>query len=278
MSFNLVTGRKAAEHVTSTQFRDIIRALAGNDTYIPDVNEKLKVVQTSSTSVTVRSGVLIHHGCVFEIPYGDGVSFTIASGEGVNKIYGIAVVWGISNGIESASIVCMDTTSGDYPGTQGNMQEGDTSDSVEIATVYVNGSNVEISHGQDIAKSEYTSSFDVSIPGTSIDTQPAIGAVVYLPAGYYAIHGNAVFQTATSQYLSQERNMQVAIYYQDAAGSGRTMVPQSMVRVSAPTGKYARLQATAVGYFQAGFYDIGATCTTPCSGDCRTEIHALRIR
>ena len=38
MSFNLVTGRKGEAHVTSTQLRDIVRAIVGKDTYIPNVN------------------------------------------------------------------------------------------------------------------------------------------------------------------------------------------------------------------------------------------------
>ena len=280
MSFNLVTGRKATEHVTSTQFRNIIRALAGNDTYIPDVDEKLEIEQTSSTSITVHSGVLIHHGCVFEIPYGDGVSFTIDTPPaGVNKTYGIAVVWEISNGIENAQMICMDRSSGDYPGTQGNMQEGDVFDSVEIAKVYVEGLNVEIVETATWASyREYVDSRAVPIAMSSIDAESTMGASVEIPEGYYVLHGYVVFQTAESQYLSQERNMQLAIYCQDGSGGGRVMVSQSMVRISAPTGKYAKLQTTAIGYFPEGLYDIGATCTTPCSGVCDTEIRAMRIR
>lgn len=280
MSFNLVTGRKATEHVTSTQFRNIIRALAGNDTYIPEVDEKLEIEHTSSTSITVHSGVLIHHGCVFEIPYGDGVSFTIDTPQaGVEKYYGIAVIWEISGGIESARIICMDRSSGDYPGTQGNMQEGDTFDSVEIARVHVDGLNVSILQiAAWASEMEIVSNREVPIPMTGINAEPVYGAVLeLLSGGYYVMQGYVVFQAAESQYLSQAREMQIAIYYLPGDGSIE-IVWQSMVRISAPTGKYAKLQTTAIGYLPAGAYEIGATCTTPCSADCDTQLRVMRIR
>lgn len=278
MSFNLITGRKASDHVTSKQFRDIMRAAFGGETYIPDVNDKLEIIQSSSNSISVLSGMLIHHGCVFEIPYGDSVTFTIDQPtEGVNKTYGIYVEWQIENGIESARIAC--DPSEDCPTPRGNMQEYDSYDCVGLATVYVTGLDVNI-HLEDryISQNEYTDSQGVSIPMSSINAAPTIGASVWLPAGYYVIQGYVVFQAAESQYLSQAREMQVAIYYQDGTGSGDVIVWRSMVRISAPTGVYAKLQTMAIGYFSEGLYEIGAVCTTPCSAVCDTQIRAMRIR
>lgn len=278
MSFNLITGRKASDHVTSKQFRDIMRAAFGGETYIPDVNDKLEIIQSSSNSISVLSGMLIHHGCVFEIPYGDSVTFTIDQPtEGVNKTYGIYVEWQIENGIESARIAC--DPSEDCPTPGGNMQEYDSYDCVGLATVYVTGLDVNI-HLEDtyISKNEYTDSQGVLIPMSSINAAPTIGASVWLPAGYYVIQGYVVFQAAESQYLSQAREMQVAIYCQDGTGSGDVIVWRSMVRISAPTGVYAKLQTMAIGYFPEGLYEIGAVCTTPCSAVCDTQIRAMRIR
>lgn len=143
MSFNLVTGRKASDHVTSTQFRDIMRSIFGKDTYIPDVNENLAIEQTTSNTITVSSGVLVHHGCIFEIPYGDSVTLTIDTPTaGVNKQYKICVEWSISDGIESAELKVVSASASGL--NTGNMQEGDTRDNVVIADVTVSGLTVTI--------------------------------------------------------------------------------------------------------------------------------------
>lgn len=143
MSFNLVTGRKGEAHVTSTQFRDIVRAIVGKDTYIPNVNEGLQIEQTTANTITVSSGVLIHHGCVFEIPYGDSVALTIDTpAEGVNKAYKICVDWSVNNGIETGVLQIVSAAA---PGLdEGNMQEGDTHDNVVIADVTVTGLTVTV--------------------------------------------------------------------------------------------------------------------------------------
>lgn len=143
MSFNLVTGRKASDHVTSTQFRDILRSIFGKDTYIPDVNENLAIEQTTSNTITVSSGVLVHHGCIFEIPYGDSVTLTIDTPTaGVNKQYKVCVEWSISDGIESAELKVVSASASGL--NTGNMQEGDTRDNVVIADVAVAGLTVTI--------------------------------------------------------------------------------------------------------------------------------------
>lgn len=143
MSFNLVTGRKGEEHVTSTQFRDIIRAIAGKETYIPDVNDKLEITQTTASTITVSSGVLIHHGCVFEIPYGDSVTLSIDTPtEGVNKAYKICVDWSVSDGIETGVLEIVPASESGL--NEGNMQEGDNHDNVVIADVAVNGLTVTV--------------------------------------------------------------------------------------------------------------------------------------
>lgn len=278
MSFNLITGRKASDHVTSKQFRDIIRAMFGGGTYIPDVNDKLEITQSSTDTITIHSGMLIHHGCVFEIPYGDSVSFTIEEpAEGVNKVYGIYVEWQIENGIESARIAC--DLLEDCPASTGNMQELDSYDCVTVARVTINGLNVWIDYDEALVeKNEFSSVVDTVISMQDIDAIPDIGAQILLPAGYYVIHGNVAFQTADQAYLSQSRNLQVQICYNDGSGSGVTRIPQSIVRRTAVDGKYARMATTAIGYFPAGEYAVGANCTVPIPNPCRTEIRALKIR
>lgn len=143
MSFNLVTGRKGEPHVTSTQFRDIIRALAGKETYIPDINEGLQIEQTTANTITVSSGVLIHHGCVFEIPFGDSVTLSIDTpAEGVNKAYKICVDWTVADGIETGVLEIVPASESGLD--EGNMQEGDTRDNVVLADVTVTGLTVTI--------------------------------------------------------------------------------------------------------------------------------------
>lgn len=143
MSFNLVTGRKGEPHITSTQFRDIIRALAGKETYIPDINEGLQIEQTTANTITVSSGVLIHHGCVFEIPFGDSVTLSIDTpAEGVNKAYKICVDWTVADGIETGVLEIVPASESGLD--EGNMQEGDTRDNVVLADVTVTGLTVTI--------------------------------------------------------------------------------------------------------------------------------------
>jgi hypothetical protein len=277
MSFNLITGRKGSEHVTSTQFRDIIRAIAGPGTYIPNVNEKLEIVQASSSTIQVKSGVLIHHGCVFEIPYGESVTLTLPNDE---NAYMVRVTWSITNGIESAQIglVLNDST---YQA--GNMQEGDTTDYVDIAMVFRDGANVEIHQEELVTQDVYTATLNMSgITTTNIDDfPPAEGAYVeHIPAGYYIMVGNICFQTATSPTPSpveQPRNIQIGIVHQLNGGT-REYIPQSMQRVFSAKGNFARLQSVAIGYFEAGYYAVCATCSAPIEASCRSDLVIMRIR
>lgn len=279
MSFNLITGRKAAEHVTSKQFRDIIRAFAGKGTCIPDVNDNLEIERTSTTSITVHSGILIHHGCVFEIPYGDSMTFTIDTPTaGVNKKYYISVTWQIQNGIENATMTCALEDDPDYSFGQGNMQEQDDYDNVILAAIEVRGTEVTI-----LPDLEYVSYGDVFqetqqtvINTDSVDDAPVLGASIILPEGYYIILGNVIFNTAND--VSSPRNMQIAIYSQTSVAQGDVPIRHSYQRMQSPSGAYARMQTMAIGHFDAGMYTVGATANSRTSMICETEIVALRIR
>lgn len=279
MSFNLITGRKGTEHVTSKQFRDIIRAFAGKGTYIPSVNDNLEIVRTSTNSITVRAGILIHHGCVFEIPYGDSMTFTIDTPtEGVNKRYYISVTWQIQNGIESATLTCALDDDPDYSFGQGNMQELDDYDNVVLAGIDVRGTEITIMRNEDLMSygNFVQDTQDIGIVTDSVDEAPALGASVILPEGDYVILGNVVFQTAIN--VNNPRNMQIAIYVWPREGQSWTPIRHSYQRMQSPNGAYARMQTMAIGHFGAGMYSVGATTNSPAGPNCPTEIIAMRIR
>lgn len=279
MSFNLITGRKGTEHVTSKQFRDIIRAFAGKGTYIPNVNDNLEIVRTSTNSITVRAGILIHHGCVFEIPYGDSMTFTIDTPtEGVNKRYYISVTWQIQNGIESATLTCALDDDPDYSFGQGNMQELDDYDNVVLAGIDVRGTEVTIMRNEDLMSyGNIVQDAHASMIATeSVDEAPVLGADVILPEGDYIILGNVTFQTAIT--VSNPRNMQIAIYVWPKDGRPLTPIRHSYQRMQSPNGAYARMQTMAIGHFEAGMYSVGATANSPTSQMCDFEIIAMRIR
>lgn len=279
MSFNLVTGRKGEEHVTSTQFRDIIRALYGKETYIPDVNDKLEITQTTATTITVSSGMLIHHGCVFEIPYGDSVTLTIDTPtEGVNKAYKICVDWTVNDGIETGVLEIVPAGSSGLD--EGNMQEGDTHDNVVIADVTVTGLTVTVTPNQDIASEMvYSDTRNIVIATESIDQMSEGARIEYMPAAYYIIVGNVTYQTtAVSELLDEPRNQQIGLVHMLAGGT-KEYLTCSISRHYNAKSTYSRMNAVAIGYFEAGYYAVAASMDPAAAlNDARSDIVAMRIR
>lgn len=280
MSFNLVTGRKGEEHVTSTQFRDIIRALYGKETYIPDVNDKLEITQTTANTITVSSGMLIHHGCVFEIPYGDSVTLSIDTPtEGVNKAYKICVDWRVNDGIETGELQIVPAGSSGL--NEGNMQEGDTHDNVVIADVTVTGLTVTVQPNYDIASEIlFSDTRNIIIATSDIDDPASEGAYIeYMPAGYYIIVGNVTYQTTSiSEQLDTPRNQQIGLIHQLDGGT-REYLPCSISRHYNAKSTYSRMEAVAIGYFEAGYYAVAASMVPAAALiDARSDIMAMRIR
>lgn len=81
---DIITGMTGKPHVTAAQHRKIIRAITGDEsyleTYVADFGEKMEMV-LSNNKVLIKSGLLIHHGCVGEIPEGTYDEISLEPGE-----------------------------------------------------------------------------------------------------------------------------------------------------------------------------------------------------
>jgi hypothetical protein len=146
----LVTGKKGETHVTSLQFRNIVRALTGSDSYIANAYDNCAVaLQDDGVTLQVSPGIIIHHGCVFEIPYGTLEEITLAAGTAGSKRRDlICIRWtqDETTGIESAAWVVLQgepaTNPVDPTYNDTNMQEGAFIDDCPVFRVEFNGLNV----------------------------------------------------------------------------------------------------------------------------------------
>lgn len=66
----IVTGMTGTPHVTSTDHRNIIAGIVGKESYIMNLYENLEAEVDESNVLKIKSGVLIHHGCVSVVPPG----------------------------------------------------------------------------------------------------------------------------------------------------------------------------------------------------------------
>lgn len=143
----LITGKLGEAHVTSVQHRNIIRGLAGNDSYIAKVWDQL-LPSISGNVLSIRSGMLIHHGCAMQVDNGttDTVQLTAGTAGYYRGDYVVAR-WtqDASTGIEAVEWVLIQGT----PTTNravtwptyntGNMQLGAVIDDCPVFQIYYDG-------------------------------------------------------------------------------------------------------------------------------------------
>lgn len=143
----LITGKLGEAHVTSVQHRNIIRGLAGNDSYIAKVWDQL-IPSISGNVLSIRSGMLIHHGCAMQVDNGttDTVQLTAGTAGYYRGDYVVAR-WtqDASTGIEAVEWVLIQGT----PTTNravtwptyntGNMQLGAVIDDCPVFQIYYDG-------------------------------------------------------------------------------------------------------------------------------------------
>lgn len=75
-----VTAKKGKNHVTSQQFRGIVAAMAGTESYIADMDEHLEPELAVNNTIKIRSGTLIHHGGVMVVKSGTYDEVTYQNG------------------------------------------------------------------------------------------------------------------------------------------------------------------------------------------------------
>lgn len=156
---NLITGKLGQNHFTSTQHRNIFRSIVGNGSLIAsNIGAGMATTVTGSNQISISDGLLFHHGCAFEIPFGSVETVEVSNGtQGYGRIDAIVLRWSKnSSGIESASWVVVEGTpttgTPTAPSiTAGDMNEGDTQDDCLFALATIEGvslSGVEVQVAQ----------------------------------------------------------------------------------------------------------------------------------
>lgn len=143
----LITGKLGRDHFTSTQHRNIFRSIVGNGSLIAaNVGTGMATSIESSNKIQIENGLLFHHGCAVEIPFGEIETVTVSNGTGgYNRIDAIVLRWTKnSSGIESAEWVVIEGTPSEGTPTapqitSGNMNEGDTQDDCLFALAKIEG-------------------------------------------------------------------------------------------------------------------------------------------
>jgi len=144
---NLITGKLGQNHFTSTQHRNIFRSIVGNGSLIAsNIGAGMTTTVTGSNQISIADGLLFHHGCAFEIPFGSVETVEVSNGtQGYSRIDAIVLRWQKnSSGIESASWVVVEgTPTTGTPAapsiTAGDMNEGDTQDDCLFALATIEG-------------------------------------------------------------------------------------------------------------------------------------------
>lgn len=144
---NLITGKLGRNHFTSTQHRNIFRSILGNGSLIAsNVGAAMATSITGSNQISIENGLLFHHGCAFEIPFGEVETVEVSNGtQGYSRIDAIVLRWTKnSSGIESAEWTVIEgtPTTGTPTApqiTEGDMNTGDTQDDCLFALAKIEG-------------------------------------------------------------------------------------------------------------------------------------------
>lgn len=145
-----VTAKKGKNHVTSQQFRGIVAAMAGTESYIADMDEHLEPELAVNNTIKIRSGTLIHHGGVMVVKSGTYDEVTYQNGTQAMKRIDLVVArytQDTATGTENAEWVVIqgqpaesNPVAPDY--IHGNMQDGDLADDCPIFELHFDGINV----------------------------------------------------------------------------------------------------------------------------------------
>lgn len=145
-----VTAKKGKNHVTSQQFRGLVAAMAGTESYIADMDEHMEPELAVNNTIKIRSGTLIHHGGVMVVKSGTYDEVTYQNGTQAMKRIDLVVArytQDTATGTENAEWVVIqgqpaesNPVAPDY--IHGNMQDGDLADDCPIFELHFDGINV----------------------------------------------------------------------------------------------------------------------------------------
>ena len=157
----IVSGRVGRPHVTSQQFRQIIKGIVGDGSCILPSGENLEPELVSNNSLKIRSGMMCHHGNVSSVKIGtyDEVELTNGS-QGMKRIDLVVNRYTRNeedNTEKNEWIVIMGTPAESNPTvpeyTKGNLQEGDLVDDCPAFEVHFDGINItEVTKMLEIAQ------------------------------------------------------------------------------------------------------------------------------
>ena len=146
----IVSGRTGSPHVTSQQFRQMLEGIIGQGSYIITSGENLKPELSSNNLLKIRSGMMVHHGCISCVDIGTYDEVTLTNGsQGMKRIDLIVnrytrnaetevenCSWKVIQGKPVASNPAVPAY------TSGNLQNGDLVDECPAFEVHYDGINV----------------------------------------------------------------------------------------------------------------------------------------
>lgn len=147
----IFTGHTGESHITAAHFRTLLEGLYGDGSYILPVGEQLQCVQDTSNQLTIRPGMMVHHGNLSHVDSSAGDQVTLSNGtQGMKRIDLIVNRYTLdqSSGKESCSWVCIQgTASAANPKapayTRGDVMDGDTVDDCPVFQVELDGINIK---------------------------------------------------------------------------------------------------------------------------------------
>lgn len=161
----IVTGRTGTPHVTSADHRSIIMSIAGDVSAIANAYEKLAVELSGNNTLKIKSGVLLHRGCVSRVKYGtyDEVQYTGGTTGMKRKDLVVARYEHFNDDTEKMDWYVIegtpDASNPQIPEYEkGNLQYGDTVDDCPFAVVELDGItasvNVLVQEYEEIKRKE----------------------------------------------------------------------------------------------------------------------------
>lgn len=187
----LVTGKKGEAHVTSLQHRNIIASLCGSGSYVGNLYNKLAATISGNT-LTIQSGVLIHHGCVMQVDYGTTDTLALTAGTaGYYRLDKVVARWtqDSSTGVESVEwVLIQGTPTADYTNVPipthntGNMQEGALIDDCVVYTITYNGTSATVARQINVIEG-VSSLLDISDTVSALLTSESYSSTPSIASG-----------------------------------------------------------------------------------------------
>lgn len=147
---NIITGYRAAAHVTAQQDRDTNIGIFGAGVYILNVGSLLAAEVISANEVQISDGLLVAEGCTAEIERGTTESLAISNGsQGMLRTDLIVARYtkDSGTGVESMALVVVEgTPAASDPSTpsynDGTIADGDTVVDFPVYQVNIDGINI----------------------------------------------------------------------------------------------------------------------------------------